>query len=337
MSKTVLSQVGKLIENGEATKFRVESAIVELKDGDLPSAEIFLHTITAANDPKADKFLRVAKLSDLTSTPRGRESALAQGNTKYLSASFSIEFDDVAVASEGKRVIQSRVDTLIDDYITYSTKFISPTEFEMPSVTDTILEEALAAVKASKQDTAAKQKLYDEAQKTTSDKQTAVDALESDLTSLTSDTIAHSSLMTSLTEASAAEAVFRTAAGVFRTAASTLVADIEGLSPSTEIQTKLTLFENAISTFAAAIKDETYNGKAKLDATNTAMSQHAAEKQAALISTATSKALADAALAQAKTAETVALKALESAKKTEEAAIANAVATCGPTFDPNSI
>jgi hypothetical protein len=114
-------------------RFKIESSIDAVLPGDLPiygsspySSNVFVHKIITTTDPKADTFLRVANVADLTTLPLGRETALGLNQTIYLSAEFIVTYDDIATASQAKLLIQQRVDNLIADWHTYNEAFLAP-------------------------------------------------------------------------------------------------------------------------------------------------------------------------------------------------------------------
>jgi hypothetical protein len=138
-------------------RFRVTTSFVDLKEGDLPYANIFVYGIVAANDPKADSFQRIANIGDLTTLPISRESAVTQGVTSYLTSSFSVSYGDVQTATSAKQLIQSRIDQLIADWKTYREKFIAPRETDLPAANTLVVQSAKNAYYAAASDQAKKQ------------------------------------------------------------------------------------------------------------------------------------------------------------------------------------
>lgn len=114
-------------------RFKIDSSIDSVLAGDLPifgpspyTSNIFVHKILNPADPKADTFLRVGTVADLTTLSLGRETAVGLGHSLYLSTEFSVTYDDIATASTAKLLIQQRVDNLIADWHTYNEKFLAP-------------------------------------------------------------------------------------------------------------------------------------------------------------------------------------------------------------------
>ena len=106
--------------------FKIESSVDAVLAGDLPASNIFVFQVTAPLDPKADVFLRVGNVADLTLLPQGRESAVGAGLFYYLATAFTVTYDDIATASQAKLLIQQRVDNLIADWRAYNVSFLAP-------------------------------------------------------------------------------------------------------------------------------------------------------------------------------------------------------------------
>lgn len=160
MAITTIDQLSEVYKNtaGEV-KFRITTRFLTLKEGDLPYTTIFVYTITAPTDPKSDVFSRIGNISDLTTLPLTRESAVAQNKTSYLASNFSVTYDDVQTATSAKALIQSRIDQLITDWLTYQNKFVNPRETELPATSSTIIQAAensyyVAAADQAKKDAA---------------------------------------------------------------------------------------------------------------------------------------------------------------------------------------
>lgn len=146
------------LDAGGVQRFKIDSSIDSVLAGDLPvfgpspfTSNIFVHKILNPADPKADTFLRVGNVADLTTLDRGRETAVGLGHSLYLSTEFSVTYDDIATASTAKLLIQQRVDNLIADWHTYNEKFLAPltvapdySVIDMP-LTAGIVSERLAA------------------------------------------------------------------------------------------------------------------------------------------------------------------------------------------------
>lgn len=114
-------------------RFKIDSSIDAVLAGDLPiygvspyTSNIFVHQVTDPNNPKADTFLRVANVVDLTTLAQGRETAVGRNQTVYLASTFTVTYDNIASATQAKTLIQQRVDNLIADWHKYNDEFLAP-------------------------------------------------------------------------------------------------------------------------------------------------------------------------------------------------------------------
>lgn len=121
------------LDTAGVQRFKIESSVDSVLAGDLPiygpspyTSNIFVHKIIAPTDPKADTFLRVANVADLTTLPLGREVAVGLGQLLYMTTAFTVIYDDIATASQAKTLIQQRVDNLIADWHAYNEQFLAP-------------------------------------------------------------------------------------------------------------------------------------------------------------------------------------------------------------------
>jgi len=126
MATTLGQRCTVYLDSTGVQRFKIESSVDIVLAGDLPSANVFVHQVIAANDPKADKFLRVGNVADLTTLPQGRDAAVASVQVLYLSTEFTTTYDDIATASAAKKLIQQRVDNLITDWRAYNASFLAP-------------------------------------------------------------------------------------------------------------------------------------------------------------------------------------------------------------------
>jgi hypothetical protein len=114
-------------------RFKIVSSVDSVEAGDLPlhgaapyTSYIFVHKIVEPTDAKADTFLRVGNVADLTTIAIGRELAVGLGQSLYLAIEFTVIYDDIATASQAKTLIQQRVDNLIADWHKYNEEFLAP-------------------------------------------------------------------------------------------------------------------------------------------------------------------------------------------------------------------
>lgn len=119
--------------------------------GDLPDGVtgVFVKQALIPDDPKSDKFLRVATLADLGRVANTREVAIsatlfapAGGNyirsrssdpsLLYLSPYLTLAFDNLQVAMQAKTALEQRVDALIADWRTFNLQYVPATATEFP-------------------------------------------------------------------------------------------------------------------------------------------------------------------------------------------------------------
>jgi hypothetical protein len=141
MANTTLAQLCTTLQTSTgSTVFSIASSITV--PGDLPQTEIFVFQITSPTNPKADTFLRVATIYDLTTVTIGRGSAVLAGTTLYLDSGFTVTFTDVQTATTAKQLIQARVDSLVTDWDTYETAFIVPPSVQIPLTSPSLITAA---------------------------------------------------------------------------------------------------------------------------------------------------------------------------------------------------
>ena len=133
MSTTLAQNCYTALSSAGTAEFVIESSITATTD--LLRTEIFVFEITAATNPKADIFLRVGTVYDITALPVGRQTAILNGSTLYLSSGFIVSFSDVQTATTAKLTIQSRVNSLVTAYLLYVGN--NPDQFAGNTVTVT--------------------------------------------------------------------------------------------------------------------------------------------------------------------------------------------------------
>lgn len=311
-----------------APKFRVASSITYVKEGDLPYAEVFVHEILNSLDPKQDKFLRVATVHDLTVFLRGRDTAIINGQSTYLSSSFTIEFNDVTTATAAKETVRTRVDSLIADWIKYTTQFISPTDFTLPAPEDTLVAAATNAYTTAKSSRASAEAELAAANAALATAQTAASTASTNLTSAMTaynDCALTQSKMTSLITAYSGVSGYKTVMNALAAAAHTA-----GWPPSSNAG-----FDAALAAADGAITAELINVTPLLTALSTDINNKCASLQAAITAAAAAKTTADTAVATAQTEQALAQAAATAAAAAETAALAAVIAVC-PDFDPNA-
>lgn len=156
---------------GEAERFVVVTRLVSATiPAQLPHINVFVLAVGDVTDPKQDVLARVARLSDLTTVPIGRDAGLAAvyaPGAEYLSATTTNSYATLETANAAAVTFQDRVNALIEAWITYSTEFSAPIGtpelFTLPRVDASQKEALIAAYKAAKQDRYQKQQLKTEA------------------------------------------------------------------------------------------------------------------------------------------------------------------------------
>jgi hypothetical protein len=320
-STTVIDAVG-------APKFRVSSSISYIKPGDLPYENIFVYQVVDPLDPKQDTFLRIATVHDLTIYLRGRDNAIANGKTVYLAASFIAEYSDVTTAVAAKAVIQTRIDTLIADWIKYTQQFLVPTDYTLPAPEDTLVAAATNAYKTSKTARAAKEAELATANATLATATTAATNAASDLSAAMAQTNACGTIQASLT---ALITAYSGPTG-YKTSMNALVAAAHAAGWPTSGNSG---FDAALVAADAAVTAESLSVTPVLSSIQSTIASQCAAAAAAVQAAATAKTQADTAVATAQTAQALAQAAATAAAAAEAAALAAALAVC-PDFDPNA-
>lgn len=297
--------------NGAQERFvvtsRMVSATIPLQ---LPHLLVFVLNVVDRVDPKDDTLLRVARVSDLTSLPQGRDAALLVPGTgqAYLSDICVLAYGTLVEALAGAQAIQDRVNALINDWMIFNADFSAPSPTPATIVlptTDPSQKQALIDAYA-----AAKQAAYQQLQTT----QAAADAL----TAAQADYTYKQQLVTDLgpiaTKMGIVQSDMSSAAtghATLKTAGDNFIA-VAGCAAAPDLNT----FQNALNVGA---NQSTLNTAYVADTgalsslINTYVTQRTAERDTAatVVSAAqTNKNVQDAALASAQAAETSALSAL---------------------------
>lgn len=106
--------------DAETVEYRLETEVMEA--GELPSTAIFVYGIEQ-NDPSADAFLRVANVNDLTELKIDRTEAEDAGDTEYRRSANQIQYQSLDVAKQAKEMIRSRINDLINTWVTFRDDF----------------------------------------------------------------------------------------------------------------------------------------------------------------------------------------------------------------------
>ncbi len=317
MATTLHQESTSTLDDSGTPKFRIASSISELETGDLPFTEIFLHQILDATDPKQDKFLRVADLHDLASYQRGRDTAIANAGTYYLSGLLTLDFTDITTAVAAKAVVQTRVDKLITDWIAYSTEFTSPADFTLPSAT-TLVTAALTTYLTAKATAVTKTAALTVADAALAEAEAAAARAATALTSAITATLAFTQIQQTFATGLAGEGTFRTAVTNFVTAAS-VFEDVANSGGGVGVNPT---FESALNTIRTAQAAEAQYGLAVLTSAQSLINTLSSNATTAMSGAATAKTTADLTAASAQTAQALADEEATVASAAEAAALA---------------
>jgi hypothetical protein len=147
--------------SGTSERFVITSRMTAaLIPAELPHLNVFVLRVTDRSDAKHDAFGRVARLSDLSLLPAGRDSAL-QGSGEYLAAGMTLGYATLTEALLAQTAIKDRVNQLIQDWMSFTTKFNAPdptpANFVLPSSVPAQKTALILAYKVAKQDRYQKQ------------------------------------------------------------------------------------------------------------------------------------------------------------------------------------
>lgn len=311
--------------------FKIVTSVTFVKEGDLPSAEIFVYQIVANADPKSDVFLRIATLADLSSLPRGRENALQASVTYYLSSSFSIQYSDITVATEAKGLVRARIDQLIADWILAQSSFYNPTTFELPAVESTVIEAAKSEYYAAKTTKVAADVAVLAALDAVAAAQAAATTANDSMTAASdrrSECVLQNSSLGAAVDATAA--LKQSCNDVI----GQMVPVYENIGdPPVSTLTHYTLLKAPHDTFVGAVGSET--ATSSLTTLSDSMGSSCADRGTELNSAATAKTSADRAVATAQTDAQSAQAEATAAAAALDKALVKVLAYC-PTFDPNA-
>ena len=304
------------LDGDDVQRFKIESSIDQVLAGDLPlfgltpfSSRIFVHQIIDTADPKADVFLRVGNVADLTTLAQGREDALVKSQALYVSTEFTVVYDDVATASTAKVLIQQRVDNLIADWHTYNEKFLNP--LTSPPDTSDIplpLTESEEAARKAAYNTAHAELLVAKAATTLITAECVVHtneaaAANTATTTAVADSQAISTILGQFNLGKTAVDAYRSAVNVFMAAAGLYGTYVTPTGGQTAI------FNAAYTTMTAAVTAEALNGAPILTNVHTGLATYATSKISTVQTAAADKTAADDAAATCATEKKAAAQA----------------------------
>lgn len=147
---TIVPSVSVLSDENGIVHFNVSMVITFVATGDLPSKNVFVYQIADVDNPKLDVFLRVGSIQDVTTLPTGRDVAILQSKTTYLSSNAAVSFTDAESADQAKALILTRLNTLIGDWTTYNTSLSDTTPITLPTVSPDVVNAYKAQYAAQK-------------------------------------------------------------------------------------------------------------------------------------------------------------------------------------------
>ena len=301
MATTLGQSCTVYLDGSGVQRFKIESSVEVVAAGDLPSPNIFVNQIVSPNDPKADIFLRVGTVADLTTLPWNRDTAVARSQTLFLSSNFTVIYTDVATASTAKLLIQQRVDNIIADWHTYNDQFLSPltvppnlSEITFPLTTalDTARKAAYATAHA---ELLAAQAVTASAQVAVISTATAVVAANEAAVSALADSQTCSSIKGQLTQGLVAFDKFRSDVAIFAAAA------LHYAGIAVPGGSDVATFNAAYSQYITALTSEGTNGGPVLTGVQNQLAVACTNKIADVATSAQKKSAADAAAASATT------------------------------------
>jgi hypothetical protein len=153
--------------SGTEERFVITSRMTgALMPAELPHLNVFVIKVADRSDAKHDALARVARLSDISLLPVGRDHALA-ATGEYLAAGMTLGYATLAEALLAQTAIKDRVNQLIQDWMSFTTKFNAPdpmpANFALPASKPTQKAALIQAFKAAKQDRYQKQLAKDAA------------------------------------------------------------------------------------------------------------------------------------------------------------------------------
>lgn len=143
------------IVSGAAERFVITSRMVSATiPAQLPHLNIFVLTVVDRSDATDDTFARVARVSDLSLLPIGRDSALVTTG-EYLANSVTLSYTTLNDGLLAATALKDRVNKLIQDWIAFSADFSSPdpspTQYTLPVGDPSQKTALITAYKVAKQ------------------------------------------------------------------------------------------------------------------------------------------------------------------------------------------
>ena len=120
--------------------------------GELLHADIFVHEIMDEADPTHDVFIRVASPYDLQNLKHDRNAAVAAHDQYVLLPECRLLYEDIAVALQAKSAFDTRINELINSWISYKDNFNATGEVIFYPTADPAFEQALIDAYVSARD-----------------------------------------------------------------------------------------------------------------------------------------------------------------------------------------
>jgi hypothetical protein len=313
-------------DDSGATTFRLSMLVTALKEGDLPSINVFVNKIVDVGDPKADVFARVASIADLTTLKIGRTLAVTAGASYYLLPEAVTLSPDAITASSTRSLIEARVTALILQWRSYVASFLNASPITVPTVSSDLITAAQKAYEAAKANTAAKATTVAATSVTYVAAKKASDVAAAALAAAIDRSSYCVTTKNVLTRGISDETTFVNAGVTFMAAVrAVLVALDPVVDPVTEAQ--VIVLTTAADAFASAQATEA-TAMGELNQARTRVETGCTNAQTDLDSATNAKVQADQALGQATAAKATAEAALVQAQTAQNLAQAAVLAVC---------
>lgn len=99
-----------------------------------------------------DKFARIPSVDDVTGLYRDRVLAIRNNKTEYLASAITLIYDNLTTADAAYREILSRLSTLVNDWRSYQTNFVTSPyqDYNLPTTTASVETERINTYKAKR-------------------------------------------------------------------------------------------------------------------------------------------------------------------------------------------
>lgn len=308
--------------SGTAEQFVVTNLMLSASiPSELPHLNVFVMTINDRTSAKPDTLARVARISDLSNLPIGRDAALAAKagvGLEYLSSTVRVAYPTLDEAETAATSFVDRVSALVTSWQSFQTKFNAPSPtpavITIPSAAMDQLQALINAYAAAKQARYTAQTTKATADAAVTSAQSAVTAAQAAVTSVQG---------------------FLTSANTVKTEMSTLSSAFNTLKSAGDTVLPSVPAGAAYNTFQAALvtagTQQTVDSGYVTDANNawSALNTYLGTLNTNLTN-------ANAALTTAQANQITAAQTLTSDQATETAALNAVLAVC-PDFDSHTV